>query len=311
MNSYLIESVDSLSLQKTRENLIKENNFTDATISFYDLDEVLLQDALEDLDTYSFLSDKKVIIIENIESIKYDDFKKDFDHLLKYIDNPNSDNLLIIEAHKLNNVLKITKELKNKCKYISIEIDSKKYIKDSLNGYKIDTNTINLLDEYCLGDITKIDGECAKLKNYKIDDKIITREDIEELVVRKLGDEKELTFAFSRSLAEKDIKSALLKYHELLSYDIEPLSIIGLLASQIRIIYQVKILEKRHLSDKEIADMLEEKSDYRIKKTRELTRLYSEEELLRLMQRLSDMDYKIKTTDIDGKSLLEFFIINI
>lgn len=311
MNSYLIESVDSLSLQKTRENLIKENNFTEATISFYDLDEVLLQDALEDLDTYSFLSDKKVIIIENIESIKYDDFKKDFDHLLKYIDNPNSDNLLIIEAHKLNNVLKITKELKNKCKYISIEIDSKKYIKDSLNGYKIDTNTINLLDEYCLGDITKIDGECAKLKNYKIDDKIITREDIEELVVRKLGDEKELTFAFSRSLAEKDIKSALLKYHELLSYDIEPLSIIGLLASQIRIIYQVKILEKRHLSDKEIADMLEEKSDYRIKKTRELTRLYSEEELLRLMQRLSDMDYKIKTTDIDGKSLLEFFIINI
>ena len=311
MNSYLIESVDSLSLQKTRENLIKENNFTEATISFYDLDEVLLQDALEDLDTYSFLSDKKVIIIENIESIKYDDFKKDFDHLLKYIDNPNSDNLLIIEAHKLNNVLKITKELKNKCKYISIEIDSKKYIKDSLNGYKIDTNTINLLDEYCLGDITKIDGECAKLKNYKIDDKVITREDIEELVVRKLGDEKELTFAFSRSLAEKDIKSALLKYHELLSYDIEPLSIIGLLASQIRIIYQVKILEKRHLSDKEIADMLEEKSDYRIKKTRELTRLYSEEELLRLMQRLSDMDYKIKTTDIDGKSLLEFFIINI
>ena len=311
MNSYLIESVDSLSLQKTRENLIKENDFSEATISFYDLDEVLLQDALEDLDTYSFLSDKKVIIIENIESIKYDDFKNDFDHLLKYIDNPNPDNLLIIEAHKLNNVLKITKELKSKCKYISIEIDSKKYIKDSLNGYKIDTNTINLLDEYCLSDITKIDGECAKLKNYKIDDKVITREDIEELVVRKLGDEKELTFAFSRSLAERDIKNALLKYHELLSYDIEPLSIIGLLASQIRIIYQVKILEKRHLSDKEIADMLEEKSDYRIKKTRELTRLYSEEELLRLMQRLSDMDYKIKTTDIDGKSLLEFFIINI
>lgn len=311
MNSYLIESVDSLSLQKTRENLIKENDFSEATISFYDLDEVLLQDALEDLDTYSFLSDKKVIIIENIESIKYDDFKNDFDHLLKYIDNPNPDNLLIIEAHKLNNVLKITKELKGKCKYISIEIDSKKYIKDSLNGYKIDTNTINLLDEYCLSDITKIDGECAKLKNYKIDDKVITREDIEELVVRKLGDEKELTFAFSRSLAERDIKNALLKYHELLSYDIEPLSIIGLLASQIRIIYQVKILEKRHLSDKEIADMLEEKSDYRIKKTRELTRLYSEEELLRLMQRLSDMDYKIKTTDIDGKSLLEFFIINI
>ena len=311
MNSYLIESLDSLSLQKTREKLINDNDFSLAIINFYDLEEVELKDALEDLDTYSFLSEKKVIIIENIETIKYDDFKKDFDHLLKYIDNPNPLNLLIIEAHKLNNILKTTKELKKKCQYISIEIDSKKYIKESLKGYKIDTNTIDLLDEYCLGDITKIDGECQKLKNYKIDDKIISKEDIEEIVVKKLGDEKEITFAFSRFLAERDIKNSLLKYHELLSYDIEPLSIIGLLASQIRIIYQVKILQKNHLSDKEIANILEEKSDYRIKKTRELTRLYNEEELLRLMQRLSDIDIKIKTTDVDGKSLLEFFILNI
>ena len=99
--------------------------------------------------------------------------------------------------------------------------------------------------------------------------------------------------------------------HELLSYNIEPLSIIGLLASQIRIIYQVKILEKRHLSDREIASILEEKSDYRIKKTRELTSLYSEKELLKLMQKLSDIDYKIKTSDIDGNHLIEMFIINL
>ena len=131
------------------------------------------------------------------------------------------------------------------------------------------------------------------------------------MVVKKLGDERDLTFAFSRSLAERDIKNSLLKYHELLNYNIEPLSIIGLLASQIRIIYQVKLLEKNRLSDREIADTLGEKSDYRIKKTRELTRLYSEDELLGLMQKLSDMDYKIKTTDVDGKNLIEMFIINI
>ena len=104
----------------------------------------------------------------------------------------------------------------------------------------------------------------------------------------------------------KDKKEALKKYKELLSYDIEPLSIIGLLASQIRIIYQVKLLEKRNLRDKEIANILEEKSDYRITKTRELTRLYSEEELLKLMQELSEMDLKLKTNDVDGKSLLEY-----
>ena len=311
MDSYLIESIDSLSLKKERDNLIKENNFLDAEISTYDLEEVELDNALEDLDTYGFLSSKKVIVIQNIESIKYDDYKKDIDHLFKYIDNPNSDNLLIIEARKLNNTLKITKELKKKCKYILVEFNSKDYIKTTLKDYKIDNLVINLLDEYCQSDITKIDGECSKLMNYKYEDKTITKDDIEEMVVKKLGDERDLTFAFSRSLAERNIKEALLKYHELLNYNIEPLSIIGLLASQIRIIYQVKLLEKNRLSDREIADTLGEKSDYRIKKTRELTRLYSEDELLNLMQKLSDMDYKIKTTDVDGKNLIEMFIINI
>jgi len=311
MTSYLIESLDSLSLEKEKDKIIKDNKFKDASISIYDMEEEPLQNALEDLDTYSFLSSQKIIIIKNIEFLKYEDNKKDLDHLFKYIDNPNPDNLLIIEAKKLNNTTKVAKDLKKKCEYIAVEVDSKKYIKNELKGYEIDQKTIEYLDEYCLGDITKIYNECQKLKNYKIDDKSITIDDIKELVVKKLGDSKDITFAFSRALAMKDKREALKKYKELLSYDIEPLSIIGLLASQIRIIYQVKLLEKRNLRDREIANILEEKSDYRITKTRELTRLYSEEELLRLMQELSDMDLKLKTNDVDGKSLLEFFIINI
>lgn len=311
MNSYLLESLDSLSLIKERESLVKKNSFQDAEKSIFDLEEVPLGNALEALDTYSFLSDKKLIIIRGIESLKYEENKKYLDHLFKYIDNPNPDNLLIIEATKLNNTTKVAKELKKKCQYTAIEIDPKRFIKSELKDYTIDQNTINLLNDYCLGDITKISNECQKLRNYKINDKKITSEDIKELVVKKLGDSKELTFAFSRSLALKDKKDALKKYKELLSYNIEPLSIIGLLASQIRIIYQVKLLEKRNLSDREIANMLGERSDYRITKTRELTRYYSESELLELMQKLSDIDLKIKTNDIDGNSLIELFIINI
>ena len=311
MNSYLLESEDSLSLQTERDNIIHENNFEDAVINTYDMEEVPLENALEDLDTYGFLSDKKVIVIENIEVLKYDDFKKDFEHLFLYIKNPNPDNLLILESNKLNNTLKVTKELKKICKYQEISIDIKSYIKNAFKGYKIDTNTMNLLEEYCLGDYSKIANECLKLKNYKMDDKIITKEDVIELVPKKLGDSKDLTFAFSRSLGLRDREDALKKYLELLSYDLEPISIIGLLASQVRIIYQVKLLEKDRLSDKDIATTLGEKSDYRIRKTRELTKYYTEEELLKLMQELADMDYKMKTEDVDGNHLIEMFILNI
>ncbi len=311
MNSYLLESEDSLSLQTERENIIKDNHFEEAMVSIYDMEEVPLENALEDLDTYGFLSDKKVVIIENIEVLKYDDFKKDFDHLFLYIKNPNPDNLLIIESNKLNNTLKVTKELKKICKYQEIHIDLRSYMKNAFKDYKIDLNTMNLLEEYCLGDYSKLANECNKLKSYKAEEKVITKEDVIELVPKKLGDSKDLTFAFSRSLGLRDREDALRKYLELLSYDIEPISIIGLLASQIRIIYQVKLLENKRMSDKEIADQLGEKSDYRIRKTRELTKYYSEEELLKLMQQLADMDYKMKTEDVDGNHLIEMFILNI
>ena len=284
MNNYLIESSDFLSFQTEKDKLIREKDFSSAEISIYDLEEVEIQNALEDLDTYGFLSSKKVIILLNIENLKYDDYKKDIDHLIKYIENPNPDNLLIIYS-KGNNTLKTIKELKKVCEVIEVNISIKDYIKNTFKDYKIDFKAINMLEEYCLDDFTKVVSECDKLKNYKYNDKVITCDDIDVLVNKKLGDPRDLTFAFSRSLAEKDKKTSLEKYRELLEYNIEPLSIIGLLASQIRIIYQVKLLEDKGLKDKEISEVLNEK-EFRIKKTRELTRLYSRDELLELMQEL-------------------------
>ena len=311
MTSYLLETEDFTAREVEVHKIIKKEHFEETTISIYDLEENTLENALEDLDTYSFLSSKKIIIIRNIESISTEEEKQRLDHLYKYIDHPYEDNLLIIECKKLNNTTKLAKELKKKCKYIEIEVSSKSFIKEQLKDYKVSQEAINLLDEYCLSDLTKIETESRKLRDYKIDEKEITTSDIKELVTKKLGDSKDLTFAFSRALAERDKKEALLRYRELLDYNIEPLSIIGLLGSQIRIIYQVKILSKKNLSDREIANMLDEKSDFRIKKTRELIALYTESELLELMQKLSDMDYRIKTTDTNSNDELENFILNI
>ena len=311
MNSYLIESLDSLSLITERNKIIDQEGFKNNPLNIYDLEETSIENALEDLDTYSFLSEKKIIIIKGIETIKYDDFKKELEHLFKYIKNPNPNNLLIIETTKLNNTTKIAKELKKLCKITSINIDPKKFVHQKLKAININEEAIKLLIEYSDSDLTKLENECNKLINYAYTQNSITKEDIKELVVKKLGDSKDLTFSFTRSLATKNKKDALKKYHELLAHNIEPLSIIGLLGSQLRIIYQVKLLEKKHLSDKEIANILGEKSDYRITKTRELTRYYTEQELSNLMINLANIDYKIKTSETNSNSLIELFILNI
>lgn len=310
MNNYLLENTDPIVIKNETKNLIKKNNFEGSQVSIYDIEEVPLEKALEDLDTYGFLSSKKVVIIKNIDILKYDDNKKDLDHLFKYLENSSSDNLLIIEVKKLDNKTKLSKELKKKCNYIESSLNTKSFIKGQLKGYDISQDTINLLDEYCLEDITKIYNECEKLKEYRIDEKKITSQDVRELVVRKQGDTKETTFQFSRALAEKNKKEALNLFNSLLEKNNDSIAIVGLLASQLRIIYQVKILEERNMSDREIASTLGEK-EFRIKKTRELTRLYSRDELNKLIIILSDIDLKMKTTDIDPKHLIQMFIINL
>jgi len=310
-NNYLLEGQSFFEIENEINNIVKSLDFNDALRSNYDLSEVEFDNVLEDLDTYSFLSSKKIIILTGMENVNNDANKDKLEHLYKYLDNPNPDNLLFIWSLKFNNTLKVTKELKKRCKYISVSLDPVKFAKNELKGYKISNIDIEYLVNKCLNDLSKIENEINKLKNYRYEEKTISREDIDDLVMEKLGDSTDLTFAFSRSLAEKDKKRALEQYFKLLNYNIEPLSIIGLIASQLRIIYQVKVLEKQRLSNDEIASMLGEKNSYRIKKTKELTRYYSESELLELMNTLADMDYKLKTTDSDPNNLIELFILNL
>lgn len=308
MNNYLIEGSDYISVNNKISEIIKKNGFSDASISKYDLSEGLLDDALEDLNTYGLFSDKKIVIINNFD--KMDPLFNTPEELLKYVENSSSLNLLFVVSDKYDDRKKIIKDLKKKMKFIKISTDPVVFTKSCLEGYKVENGVINLLVNNTLGDVTRLYNECNKLKTYKINDKYISKDDVEELSFKRLGDSTETTFQFSRALAEKDKKSALKLYQELLNYKIEPLSIIGLLASQFRIMYQVKNLEEKNMRNDEIASSLKEKP-YRITKTRELTRYYSKREILDLMIKLEDIDLKIKTTSVDANTLVQLFILNI
>lgn len=309
-NNYLLESSDPVSLHRKIEELIEQNGFQGACISSYDVAEVPLSNALQDLDTYSFLSEKKVVIISSLENLKTGENEEELEHLYRYMDHYNSDYLLFVCASKLNSTLKLTKNLKKRMEYIKICVDEEDFVKGECKNYQLESGVVQKLVEYCGHDISKLAQECNKLKTYKIAEKKITKQDVSLLVKQKLGDASELTFAFSRSLACRDKKEALKSYQELLNYQVEPLAVIGLLASQIRIMYQVKVLEKRHVRTEEIANILKQKP-YRVTKTKELTKFYSEAELLGLLIELSDIDVRIKTSDVDPNFLIQSFIFKL
>ncbi len=307
-NNYLLESEDNYLVSLKIEELIEQSSFKGCPVHSYDMEEVPLSNALEDLDTYGLFSERKVIVISNIESLTVDGNEKDIEHFFRYFKDSLDTVLVIVTARKLNNTKKITKELKKNLDYISLTTNANDFVKKELQGYTLENGVIKALVNYTLEDIGRIHQECEKLKLYRMDTKKIALCDVEELVIKKLGDSRDLTFEFVRLLASKDKKGALEKYHELEEYSIDAIPLIGLLASQFLIMYQVKILEKRTNLNQEIADILGEKP-YRIQKTRELTRYYNDQELRDILKQLADMDLKIKSSDVDGNFLVELFIL--
>ena len=142
-NNYLLEYTSNFLYQKKVKELITKNNFGNNYCSEYDLSENSLDLVLEDLDTYSFLSEKKVILLKGIELLEQN---------IKY-------QALFYK--------KITKELKKETTYLKLENNPTSMIKEELKGYKINEDIVELLINYSNGNLDAIKTECDKLKQYK------------------------------------------------------------------------------------------------------------------------------------------------
>ena len=313
-NNYFIENEDNFLIEEKIKEIIKKEKFNDVTPTNYDLELTSLENALEDLDTYSFLTNKKVIIIRGLDKIVKKnldyDIDSSLDHLYKYLKNPVDDNLLIIRVNKSDSKQNMYKKLKSLCTVEEIKTDIKKLVQDKLKDYKLEKRFIDYLIEYCNNDITKISNEVEKLKNYRLEEKELTIKDIDDLVIKEYGDSKNLFFSFLENVGKKDIENSLKSYRELKNYDMNDLGLLTSISNQVRLMYTVKVYEEKKYSNDEIAKRINAKP-YRIMKIRELTRLYTLEEIRGLMIKLEEIDLKTKSTDESTNSLIENFIINL
>ncbi len=308
MNSYLIKSNATSLIDKKIEELIKELGFNDASITTYDLEEDSITSLIEDADTISFLTPSKVIIGKNLSNNNLDD--KNIKTLSKYLDNPNSDVLLIFVTTNIDTRKKSIKEVINKLSLVNISPDTKSIVKDILKGYDVEYRVINLLDEYYKDDLERLISETKKLALAFINTKKITYKEALDLLVKPLNKQDTLAFDLVREIALKDKKKALNIYNELLSYNIESYALFGLLESQYRLLYQVKVLNKRNISYNDMASILEV-HPFRVKKTLELVRYYTLKEIRKHLKNLADIDYKIKSGIYENNIIIDLLILNI
>ena len=137
MLNYLLMS-ESISLINHKiDEIIAKENFQDSLVTTYDLDEKDLNDLLEDVDTISFLTPKKVIVGKNFKILEKEEEEK-ITRLIKYLENPQDTVLLILTTSKLDERRKITKELLKHLSPLKLEESSINIIKDKFKDYKID-----------------------------------------------------------------------------------------------------------------------------------------------------------------------------
>ena len=283
-NLFLIEGENKFLIEKEIDKIINE----DMEIINFDLETNSLDDLVETLDTYSMFSKQKAVICKNATFLEEKREDLNFNNFFNYLKNP-SDNILIIKSNKLNQRLKITNEISKYFKLIKIkDQSSQEFLKENLEDYKMDNQTIFYFLNRVGNNSYKIYEELEKLKNYTLDTKIITKKDIDLICSKNF---EETIFDLIEAIIKKDKKKISELYDYFINNGTDVFQILIMLANQIRLLYQVKVLA--NYNNNEIANLLEVK-EYPVKLARNKSLNYSKEELLNLLYQLGNMDEDIK-----------------
>ena len=307
-NFYLLYSSDGAILNKEINDLEKKLDISDTDIIYYNIDDI--DGIINEASTIGMFSLNKFIII-NMDSYFKD--KKNIPNinlLENYFDSYNSNSYLVFVCNsdsidsrkKIVNLIKkygIVKKLEVNDNYLNDYVNN--YLKD--NGYKINNGDV----VYFINRVgNNINNVLDKLMLYKINDKIINRNDIDLLTVENIDDS---IYDLVNCILKNDNEKAIKLYNNFIDNGMDVNQIVAIVAAQIRLLYQVKRLYNSGKSNDEIAKILEFKSVYRVKYLLSDSYYYSESDLVKYLSKLADIDNAIKTSNGDGNMLMQLFIV--
>lgn len=307
MNTYIIKSSDYVVINARIDDILKEKKLTSDMIIKYDLLETPISAVIEDLDTYNFLSTNKVIVCDNAYFLTGNKPKNAVAHneeeLENYLKNPSQDNILIMICDKLDARKKWNKLIDKRC-ILEGEVVIEDLINQRLDDYKMDFKTIKYLISYCDNDNERILNELEKLKCYKLNEKEITIDDINEAVIKLSGDN---IFDLIDAIVAKNKSKAYKITQDLLAKGEDISKIIIMTSDQFRIMYQVKILKQQGYNQDSIASKLQI-HPYRVKLAIEKGYNYSTKTLLTNLDYFFNLDYMIKSGNNNPKLVFELFL---
>lgn len=310
MRFYLLYGTDTSIIDREIDIIKEELSISDNDVIYYNIEDI--KDIVDEALTISMFSPTKLIVIDSTIYLSQKKDIEDINLLENYFNNynPNSYLVFVSNSDNIDSRKKIVKFINNNGITKKVEANSE-YLRDYVNdylkkkNYKMSSMDINVFINRIGNNIDNIKNELDKLMLYKIEDKVINNSDIMLLTEENTDNS---VYDLVSALLKNDNSKAIKLYKDFVINGMDPNQIIAIIASQIRLLFQVKRLYNSGKSNDEIAKILEFKSVYRVKYLLNDSYYYSEDTLIKYLSKLSDIDRDIKINNIDGNILLELFI---
>ncbi|WP_278554028.1 DNA polymerase III subunit delta [Companilactobacillus farciminis] len=317
-NVYLItgkEQVFIKEIQKSFKEIMsaeeREMNFSN-----FDLEEVSIADLINEAISAPFFGERRLVFAQHPYFLTGEKTKnvieQNVDLLIKYIQDPTPSTILVIFASydKLDARKKITKQLKK----LATVVDAgqmegpvlNRTIKADLNkaGYEIEPTALELLINKTKGNYSLITNQLDKLKLYSLQTKKIDQTAVNELVPQSLEDN---VFDLTTQILNKNIYKAEELYNQFLLQKIDPILLVAIIISQLRLLIQIQILSEKGLSEGTIAKNLR-LNPYRVKYSYRQAKSLNRKRLQVMYSDCVNLDYQIKSGQGDKELLFDLFI---
>ncbi|MBI2635102.1 MAG: DNA polymerase III subunit delta [Parcubacteria group bacterium] len=270
-------------------------------------------DLMRNIISNSFIPEKKLIVVKNIFSAKGETSplqggKADSALLTDFLKNSDiisDQNTILIalsfgKSDSKNELFKyLTKKPNLSERFENLKpYETKNWVRNSLrrSGIEIAGEALDFLVLSCGYDSWRLGGEIKKLTDYK-NKGVILKSEIEKLVATSANYN---VFELTDALASKNKKRALLALHKALDNGEKSNELLGLLAWQIRNLLRFKLGSGESAGTK--------LHPFVLGKLKESAKLFSLEELNRIMFGIISLDLAFKTSDVNEKTALSILV---
>ena len=284
----------------------------------FDTSESAVENAVLEAETMSFFGGRKLVLVRDqsvfAAAAKEGKLQHDTDRLLAYLKQPLDSTVMVFVVHseKLDERRKVVKVLKEADALIAFqELEGVELVRWVLRrvsgqGRSIAEPAGERLIHRMGNNLQTLSQETDKLCLHVGQGGTIAIEHIDRLTVPTLEED---VFALIDACVSSRIERAVTLYRQLLIRKEEPIKIAALVARQLRIMLQIKELEQRSYSQQQIASQIGV-HPYAVKLAAEKARSWTPERLAGHVHGIAELDYKMKTGQIDKELGLELFFLS-